>query len=307
MRLSIVSTLYQSAASIEEFCERASAAAHNLTPDYEIILVNDGSTDASLELALTVFQHNKHIKILDLSRNFGHHKAMMTGLAAASGDLVFLIDSDLEEEPEWLALLNETLLREGADVAYGVQRHRKGGWFERLSGAVFFGLFNRISDTPIPSNVLTARLMTRRYVRNLVRHRERTIIISGLWQLTGYKQVAVELKKHSTKTSTYSFFARIGVLVEAVTSFSAAPLTAVFYLGSVISLTSFLAIAYLVIRRLFFNVFFDGWPSLIVSVWFLGGLTIFSVGLIGIYLSRIFVESKHRPYTIIRDVYEHRD
>jgi putative glycosyltransferase len=190
---------------------------------------------------------------------------------------------------------------------FGIQNRRKGSLFERVSGAIFFWIFNLMSETPIPANLLTARLMTRRYVRNLIRHQERATIISGLWELTGFKQVGIKVDKSARGRTTYNFIKKIEILVDAVASFSSLPLVAVFYLGTFISILAVLATIYLVILRVFYGVFLVGWPSLIVSIWLMGGLMIFSIGLIGIYISKIFIETKNRPYTIVREIYEHRN
>jgi putative glycosyltransferase len=304
VRLSIVSTLYGSAGHVDEFHRRISAAASRLTDDFEIIFVNDGSPDASLDLAVSLFRRDAHVKVVDLARNFGHHKAMMTGLAEACGDLVFLIDSDLEEEPELLTVFNDALRGHGADVVYGVQSERRGGIGERVGGWLFFKIFNGLSDWPIAPNVVTVRLMTRQYVSALVSHRERETMIAGLWAITGFNQVAFPIKKHSSSTSTYRLGHKVGILVNSITSFSDKPLVLIFYVGSVIVMAASLAAAYLIVRRLFFGQYLAGWPSLIVSVWLLGGLTLFSIGIIGMYLSKVFLETKQRPYTIIRQIYE---
>jgi putative glycosyltransferase len=295
MQLSVVATLYRSSATLAAFHARASAAAAALTADYEIVLVNDGSPDDSLAIARGLLAGDPRVRIVDLSRNFGHHKAMMTGLAHARGDLVFLIDADLEEAPELLASFHDTLRRQDADVTFGVQAARRGGAFERLSGWIFFKVFNWISDVPIPVNVVTVRLMTRRYVDALLQYRERETMIAGLWAITGFGE---------NRGSSYSLSRKIAVLVNSVTSFSDRPLIAIFYLGVVIGVASASAAIYLVIQRLFFGVALPGWPSLIVSVWMLGGLMLGSLGIIGIYVSRIFIETKQRPYTIVRQVYE---
>src|SRR3954471_8868653 len=129
MYLSIVTTMYQSAPYLKEFYERASAAARAITDEFEIIFVNDGSPDDSLEVAVSLFARDARVRVIDLSRNFGHHKAMMTGLAHARGELVFLIDSDLEEELEAVAGFYADLKDERADVVYGVQQKRKGNFF----------------------------------------------------------------------------------------------------------------------------------------------------------------------------------
>jgi putative glycosyltransferase len=255
-------------------------------------------------MALKVLEIDPSVRIVDLSRNFGHHKAMMTGLSYARGELVFLIDSDLEEEPELLAAFDATLQREGADVVYGVQESRKGGLFERLSGWFFFRAFNLLSDHPIPENLLTVRLMTRRYVTALLSHRERETTIAGLWAITGFKQVARPVKKRSRGATTYTPARKIAVLVNSITSFSDRPLVFIFYAGLAIGGAATLAAVYLVIRRLFFGVALPGWPSLIVSIWLLGGLMLIAIGIVGIYLSRVFIETKQRPYTIVSHVYE---
>ena len=304
MRLSIVSTLYSSASYLEEFCRRASDAARQITPDFEIVLVNDGSPDRSGDLALEIRRRNPHVKLIDLARNFGHHKAMMTGLSHARGDLVFLIDSDLEESPELLPEFLAEMERRGADVVYGVQARRRGGLFERATGALFYSLFNAITSQPIPRNLITVRLMSQRYVRALVAHQEREIMIAGLWTITGFRQVPLAVEKKHKGSSSYNVRRKITHLVNSVTSFSSTPLVFIFYLG--LSLSAFAGVfgLYLVIRRLFFGVLLEGWPSLIVSVWFLGGLTLLSLGVIGVYLAKVFMEVKQRPYTIVREVYE---
>lgn len=307
MDLSIVTTLYFSSPFLESFYTRARAAAERLTPDFEIIFVNDGSPDNSLAIALGLQQQDKHVRIVDLSRNFGHHKAMMTGLAHARGELVFLIDSDLEEEPEMLLTFHEKLRDTSADVVFGVQHKRKGGWFERVSGALFFKAFNALSAYPLPRNVITARLMTRRYVWSLVRHQERETLAAGLWAITGFDQVAVTVTKARNRTSTYDLRKKVSHFVNAITSFSSKPLVFIFYLGCFILLLSTIAALDLMIRKLFFGALLVGWPSLIISIWLLGGMTIFCLGVIGIYLSKIFIEVKQRPYTIVREVYEAAD
>lgn len=304
MRLSIVSTLYASAPYVEEFCRRAADAARALTPDFEIILVNDGSPDASLDVALSVRRTNPHVAVVDLARNFGHHKAMMTGLSYASGDFVFLIDSDLEEPPELLASFWDELQRSGADVVYGVQSRRRGGVFERATGALYYTLFNAMTAQPIPRNLVTVRLMSQRYVRALVAHQEREIMIAGLWTITGFAQTPLAIEKAHKGHSSYGIRRKISHLVNSVTSFSSTPLVFIFYLGLSISIFAGLFGSYLVIRRVFFGVLLEGWPSLIVSVWFLGGLTLLSLGVIGVYLAKVFMEVKQRPYTIVRAVHE---
>lgn len=304
MKLSIVATLYQSAPYIAEFHQRASAAARELVgDDYEIVLVNDGSPDISLDLAIKLTEDDAHVVVVDLSRNFGHHKAMMTGLAHARGERVFLVDSDLEEEPECLIGFADQMLADSCDVVYGVQKKRKGNWFERWSGQWFYRFFKALTGMALPENVVTARLMSRRYVDALLRHEEREIFMAGLWHITGFVQRPQTVKKHSTSETTYTFRRKMSLLVNSVTSFSNAPLVSIFYIGVSISLFALLYITYLFIQWVFLARPLSGWTSVMASIWLLGGMVISFIGVVGIYLSKVFSETKQRPYTIVRQVH----
>lgn len=304
MKLSIVATLYQSAPYINEFHERASASAKRIVgDDYEIVLVNDGSPDNSLNLAIRLTEQDPHVVLVDLSRNFGHHKAMMTGLAQAKGELVFLIDSDLEEEPEWLEAFAQQMKQDRCDVVYGVQERRKGNWFERWSGQWFYSFFKVLTGLALPENVVTSRLMARRYVDALLCHQEREVFMAGLWHITGFDQHPQVIKKHHTSETTYTFRRKMSLLVNSVTSFSNAPLVSIFYIGVAISLFALSYIVYLVTHWLFLEKPMSGWTSVMASIWLLGGMIISFIGIVGIYLSKIFSETKQRPYTIVRQIY----
>lgn len=304
MKLSIVATLYQSAPYIAGFHMRAGAAAQALVgDDYEIVLVNDGSPDNSLELARQLTEQDAHVVLVDLSRNFGHHKAMMTGLAHTRGERVFLIDSDLEEEPEWLQPFAQTMETSDCDVVYGVQSNRKGGVFERWSGTIFYRLFRLLTGIAQPNNIVTARLMSRRFVDALLEHREREINIGGLWVITGFNQVHREVNKRDSSPTTYSVSRKISHLVNAVTSFSSLPLVLTFYAGLLISLSACGYIVYLTARYYTSASPPDGYTSIIASIWLFAGLIIFFLGMQGIYIAKIFSEVKQRPYTIVRQRY----
>jgi putative glycosyltransferase len=303
VRLSVVTSMFQSSPFLEEFYSRTVRAISAISSSYEIIFVNDGSPDDSLAVALRIRERDSRVRIIDLSRNFGHYRALMTGLAHARGDLIFLVDCDLEEEPEWLLRFHETLRRTSADVIYGVQSARKGGLVERMSGAVFYTLLNRMLSDPIPRNVITARLMTQRYVRALVQHLDREICLAALWVITGFDQRPIEVVKGSRPGSSYSVRARVSSLVSAVTSFSNRPLIYIFYLGTVVVTLAVLAGLVIGILALRNGVAVAGYPSLIISIWFLGGLTLFSIGIVGVYLAKVFTETKNRPYTVVRAEY----
>lgn len=307
MDLSIVTTLYYSAPYVEEFYSRIKTEVEKITSDYEIIFVNDGSPDDALDVAVSLYKKDNKVKVIDLSRNFGHHKAIMTGLAHANGALVFLIDCDLEEEPELLSKFYQGLNEKSVDVVYGVQKARKGKIFERFTGDIFYKLFNSISTYPLPKNPITARLMSKRYVASLIEHKDREIFLAGLWAITGYEQIPISVRKHKKSSTTYSIRKKIVVFVNSITSFSIKPLIYIFYLGFFVSFLAIIAIIYLFARKILFGSFLSGWISLIMSIWLFGGLTISSIGIVGIYLAKVFTEVKTRPYTVIKDIYEHKD
>jgi putative glycosyltransferase len=305
MKLSIVSTLYNSAPHLNEFHDRVSQAARRLVgEEYEIILVNDGSPDNSLELAIRLTERDHHLSVIDLSRNFGHHKAMMTGLSAVSGEQVFLIDSDLEEAPEWLPEFEQQMKADACDVVYGIQSVRKGNIFEKLTGSLFYRLFRMLTGIDQPNNIVTARLMSRRYVDALLLHQEREINIGGLWIVTGFKQSTRDVSKLSTSPTTYSLSRKLSHLVNAVTSFSSMPLVFTFYSGLMISVSALGYIGYLLFRYFLISAPPEGYTSIIASVWLFSGLIIFFIGVQGIYISKVFSEVKQRPYTIVRHVYK---
>jgi putative glycosyltransferase len=302
MKLSIVATLYRSSGMIEEFCRRALATAETLSSDVELVLVNDGSPDDSVERAVKLHGADPRIVVVDLSRNFGHHKAIMTGLSHVRGDLVFLIDSDLEEEPELLPQFLDRLSQGDCDVVYGVQAKRRSGRIDKWPGEFFWFLARTLSNVKLPRNILTARLMTRQYVQQLVRHRDREFMLAGLFELTGFRQVPLAVNKHSFGPTTYRIKRRLEMGIRYITTTSTSLLYWILYLGVVISTISALVLAFLFGRYLMGGTI-EGWTSVIASIWLFGGSTTLILGLIGIYVSDIHSETKRRPYTIVRKVY----
>ncbi len=302
MKISVVTTLYNSARYIGEFVERVRTQLKKLTDDYEIILVDDGSPDDSLRSALTLLPTEPRLKVIELSRNFGHHKAIMTGLEHASGDLVFLIDVDLEEPPELLGQFFPILRDEGFDVVFGLQKARKGRLIERFGGHLAWSFLNLFLPVKIPHSHSTVRLMTRDYVNALVRHKEHKTAIGGLWVMTGFKQKGIDFEKGSRGQTSYNMSRRLVALLDSITSFSELPLFIIFYIGCAVIFASMVMGVFLIIRRLNGHLL-EGWASTIVLISFFGGLAVFSIGVVGLYVSRIFIETKGRPYTLIRKIH----
>ncbi|MDR2979392.1 MAG: glycosyltransferase family 2 protein, partial [Bacteroidales bacterium] len=292
----------KSAPYLDEFYSRCVVAAEQITENFEIVLVNDGSPDDSLDVALRLRDKDRRVKIVDFSRNFGHHKAMMTGLMHTKGEWVFLIDADLEEPPE-LLLEFDHLIRKNTDldVVYGVQERRKGGWFERWTGQLFFMLINTLSKYPLPNNVITARLMSRRYVDALVLHKDKEVFMLGLWAITGFKQMGITVRKASKGKTSYTLARKFSMALNAVTSFSNRPLYCIFIAGAVVAACSFCLACFYILQWLFLAQGNQtGFTTLVVSIWMVGGMNMICLGVIGMYLAKVFSEVKDRPYTIVR-------
>ncbi len=303
MQLSIIATMYNSRPYIKEFHERISRTAQLITTDYELILVDDGSPDTSLSEALELQKTDPKIKIVQLSRNFGHHKAMMVGLRQSKGDFVFLIDIDLEEEPENLKKFWEKMQQDPTvDVVYGLQSSRKDPFYKRIISEMFYWLFNLLSNKKINKFELVSRLMKRDYVNALNSYKEYDVFIPGLWVDAGFKQTPCLTERCFNENSSYTIGSRIVLAINALTSFSSRPLMIIFLFGLCTSALSMFFIIYLIIQKLFMHSPALGWTSILASIYLTGGLVIFSVGVVGIYLSRVYNECKLRPYAIIKSI-----
>jgi putative glycosyltransferase len=303
--LSVVSTMYRSRPFLERFlmeCEEAFTSIGCLS--YEVVLVNDGSPDDSLQYALEARETRSWLTVVDLSRNFGHHHAMQAGLRFARGAFVFLIDCDLEVPPSSLVQFHAALERTGADVVFGYQEARKGGWFEQVSGGLFWKFFNVLSETKIPENVLTERVMSRRYVDALLKLGDVNLFMAGMMSWTGFLQIGMPVvKTQRDGRSTYTFFKRLQLMVNAVSSFSAKPLHFLFNIGLLITLLSFSYAAYLVFRKVFFGDALLGFTSLMAMLLLSLGILTTALGILGIYLGRIFRQVQNRPTYIVKDVH----
>jgi len=302
--LSIVTSLYKSEPYIEEFHRRVTQAVSGLKiPSYEVIYVNDGSPDRAKDLVLKLLEVDPRVMLVDLTRNFGHHKALLAGLAYARGERVFLLESDLEEEPELLARLTEEMDRGGHDVVYAMQKTRRGGWFERTSGHLYYWLANAMSGINFPKNLLTLRLMTRRYVDSFLLYREREVLLNGIAYLTGYDHAIIPVTKQRRHDTTHSFAQRLRFVFISAISFSDRPLKGIFYTGFAITFFAFAYSAFILLRYLFSGIGVSGFTSIIVSIWVIGGLNFLFLGTIGLYVATIFSETKQRPNAIVRAVY----
>lgn len=305
--ISIITSLYRSEIYLDRFVSLCEEALQKIQcTDYEIIMVNDGSPDNSLEKAIALKEKNKNIKVVELSRNFGHHYALMAGLETAEKELVFTIDCDLEISP--LSLIDFVKKYEehsDIDVVYGVQEQRKGNFVERIGGEAFYFIFEKIGGIKIPKNILTERLMNRKYLNALIEMGDRNLFLAGMFHYVGFRQVPLTIKKGlREEKSTYTLGKRISLAFVAITSFSSYPLTLLLRMGMLITLLSFsIALGFVVYKIFNPEYVLIGFTSLIVAIFISLGIIIFSLGLLGLYIDRIFTQTKNRQRYIIRKIY----
>jgi putative glycosyltransferase len=302
--ISIVTTLYRSAPFIKDFYDQCILSLNEIgLKDYEFIFVLDGITDNAKVELLLLKEKDKHISIVELSRNFGHHQAALAGLNQAKGDLIFLIDCDLEVSPRELSRFFSEMTDE-IDVVYGYQAQRKGDWFERISGKYFWKMFNAISDFKIPENMVTERLMKRHYLNTLLELNDRNLFLGGMMHWVGFNQRGIPVVKSQRKgKSTYSLTRKITLFIESITSFSDRPIWLIFYFGVIITIIGIAISCYYVLRRLIFpEMVLLGYTSLIVALILSTGLISVFLGFIGLYVSRIFKQTKERPNYIIKKI-----
>ena len=307
--LSIVVPLYNEEDNVAPLMERIVAIAERLPerPSYEIVLVNDGSKDRTLERIRHEIATRPNVVLVNLSRNFGHQVAASAGIDIATGDAVVLMDGDLQDPPELIVQFMERW-REGYDVVYAVRRTRKGeSAFKLFTARLFYRTIKRLTKVSIPVDTGDFRLMSRRVVDALKRSPERHRFLRGLVSWVGYNQIGVEYDRDERRSGTtkYPLPKMVRFAIDGITSFSDVPLRFASYIGFVASALAFVYALLVIIFKLFHAnapYYTKGWASLIVAIIFFGGVQLISLGILGEYLGRIYDEVKGRPLYFISDI-----
>ena len=303
--VSIVVPLFDEEGNVAELLSRISGIVHSLEarPTYEIVLVNDGSRDATVEAIRSEMRSRPHIVLVNLSRNFGHQLAATAGLDLARGDAVILMDGDLQDPPELIeAFMAKWKL--GYDVVYAVRRSRKGeSQFKLLTARLFYRLTKRLTKVSIPVDTGDFRLMSRRVINALKETRERHRFLRGLVSWVGFNQIGIEYDRDPrfAGETKYPVSKMLAFALDGITSFSEVPLRFASYFGFIISLFAFVyALIVLVLK--FEHLNFPGYTSTMVAILFLGGVQLLGIGILGEYLGRVYDEIKGRPLYLIADV-----
>ena len=303
--ISIVVPLYNEEKNIDYLFERLTSVLNKITSSYEIVCVNDGSKDNTLECLIEQNRYNPAIKVVNLSRNFGKEIALTAGIDYATGAAVIPIDADLQDPPE---LIEELVAKwqEGYDVVYATRRTRKGEtWLKRFTADAFYQMIGKMSRVPIPRNTGDFRLLDRKVVEALKQLPERTRFMKGLFAWVGFKQTSIlfDRQPRFQGQTTWNYWKLWNLALDGIASFSFIPLKVWSYLGLSVSFVSLLYASFLIIRTLIFGIDVPGYASLMVAVLFLGGIQLITLGIIGEYLGRVYEEVKGRPLYFVRKCY----
>ena len=302
-KISIVVPFLNEMENLPALLERVAAVFADRPEDWELLLVDDGSTDGSAEWAIEQAQQNRHIRVVRLSRNFGHQLAITAGLDRADGDAVVVMDADLQDTPETIPALIDKW-REGCEVVFAVRRSRAGEtWLKKFLAARFYRIFRFLTQTDIPMDAGDFRLVDRCVVDALREMRELHRFMRGLTCWVGYRQGSVEYDRaarHAGETK-YPVWKSARLAIDAITSFSAAPLRWITLLGFGVCLLAVVWVLYVMALAILHPQSLEkGWASLIAVMTFLGGVQLMSIGMLGQYISRIFEEGKRRPLYLVR-------
>jgi polyisoprenyl-phosphate glycosyltransferase len=303
--ISIVIPVFNEEGNLPELYRRITAVMRYIRHSYELIFVDDGSTDRSLQVMLDISEKDKSVKIIQLTRNFGHQLAIIAGIDHARGDAVIMMDSDLQHPPELIEKLVEKW-HDGNDVVYTCRdQTQEESLFKKWTAQCFYILANYLVEVKISTGTADFRLLDRRVVESLQTLEERSIFLRGIIDWVGYRQTSISYRADARYSgeSKYSFLRMLRFAIDGITSFSSVPLYLSSLLGILISFCSFVYGTIIIYVRLFTDRLVEGWTSVMVLILFLGGIHLITQGIHSIYLGQVYREVKGRPRYLIRRIY----
>src|SRR5690606_34971113 len=298
-RFSIVLPVYNEAGTIPELYRRLSDVLDGIGASWELVFVDDGSRDDSWRLLDVLHQRDPRVTVIKFTRNFGHHIAMTAGLDKAEGDVVVMMDSDLQDRPEEIPRLYQKLVDDDHDMVVAVRRNKKFGPIKRLNSALFHWVMRKVFSSEFRGGVF--RIMRRKVVLEVRRCREAERLLVGLIDWTGFDtgELDVEHAERFAGETKYSFLKQIQLSLNSITAFTTIPLKIASWMGVFISLLAFGAAGWYAFRKLVWNLGVPGWASLMVAVFFIGGVQLLSLGVLGEYVGRIFNATRNRPLYVV--------
>ncbi len=300
--MSVVIPVRDEEKNVQELTVRLTTTMSQMDLTYEVIFVTDINTDRTLDVLRECHANDDRVKVIKLANSMGQHIAVVAGLDACQGNCVVLMDGDLQDYPEDIPKLHSRML-EGFDVVYGIKEKKNDSMIRNMFSIVFVRVMNRLSDYRVEHNTSMFRIMSRRTVDQLNRFRENEQSLTGLISLIGFPtdKVLVTSGERKAGETKYSFISQVNTAISFLLSFSTKPLRMISILGFIVSALSFLYLGFVVIHVLVAGSAVMGWPTLVVLMTFLGGIQLLALGVIGEYISRIFIESKRRPIYIVEE------
>lgn len=301
--LVVIVPIFNEEKILHELYERLTKAAKQVSENYRLLFINDGSNDASMEVILTFAANDENVEYIDLSRNFGHQQAVSAGLDAVEGKAVVIIDGDLQDPPE---LIPEMYIeyKKGYDIVYAQRKRREGeSVFKLWTAKLFYRLLRSMTSVSMPVDTGDFRLIDQKVVNCLKQMPEKTKFLRGQIAWLGFRQTAYlyDREKRKAGSSGYTFSKMVRLALDGITGFSDKPLQLVSLLGFLFCSISFLVILYALYAHYILEKTITGWTSLIISSMFIGGVQLLSLGIIGLYISRINTNVLNRPFYIIRE------
>ena len=293
--------MYNESEVIDHFFEAVTPIL-NLLPDWEIICVDDGSTDDTLHRLYEISEKEERIKVIALSRNFGKEAALTAGIDYATGDAVIPIDADLQDPPELITDM-VTKWKEGFDVVLATRNKRDESWLKKKSARFFYKLMSKMSHTNIPEDTGDFRLMSRKVIEQVNKLRERTRFMKGILSWPGFKTTTIYFDRPERKAgvTSWNYWKLWKFALDGIFSFTTMPLRVWTYIGAIISFFAFVYGSIIILKSILFDADVPGYPSLMVVILFLGGIQLLSLGIIGEYVARIYRETKNRPIYVVDD------
>lgn len=301
--ISVVIPVYLNEPFIKELSSRLTRTLETITKNFEIILVDDNSPDESWTLIKDLAKKDQRIKGIRFARNFGQHKAVTAGIDKCRGQWVVVMDGDLQDRPEEIERLYRKAVSQGCDIVFARRKNRRDHFFKRLSSKVFYLVLNRLADTRIDSRVANYGIYSKKVIDHfkIMREQNRLFLLFIDWLGFDPEYIDVEHEERSSGRTAYTLYKRISLAVNAIISMSNKPLKMAVKIGFFISSIAFLFGIFWIIRYLVSGVPVMGWTSLMVSVWFVGGLIFSLLGILGLYIGRVFDEVKYRPLYVIQE------
>jgi polyisoprenyl-phosphate glycosyltransferase len=300
--ISIITPVYNEESVLAEFYKRTASVMKSISQDsFEIIFVNDGSNDETVNIIKELCGRDKRIKLVSFSRNFGHQIAITAGLRYSKGDAAVIIDADLQDPPELIPKMLEKW-NDGYEIVYAVREKREGEtFFKKITAYIFYRLLRLIAKEDLRSDSGDFRLLGRKAINVFNQLNEKSRYVRGLMHWIGFRQcqIAYHRKKRFSGRTKYTFSKMLKFALDGITSFSHLPLRLASYFGLFVSFVCFLYLIYAILLKLLTNAPIGGWTSLMTAILFIGGIQLVTIGIIGEYIGRIFDETKNRPLYII--------